>query len=177
MRIYPTVIVREKRTKNKDGSQRIETKTKVIFPRYHQLDVVRKLVDHVREVGAGHNYLIQHSAGSGKSNSIAWTAYRMASLHNADNEAIFDSVIIVTDRRILNQQLQATISSFDHTLGTVVTINEKKSSKDLKDAINDGKRIIVTTLQRFPVIYDQVKNTAGKHFAILFDESHSSQTG
>ncbi len=167
----------EKKTKNKDGSQRIETKTKVIFPRYHQLDVVRKLVDHVREGGAGHNYLIQHSAGSGKSNSIAWTAYRMASLHNADNEAIFDSVIIVTDRRVLDQQLQATVSSFDHTLGTVVTIDEKKSSKDLKDAINDGKRIIVTTLQKFPVIYDQVKDTAGKHFAIIVDEAHSSQTG
>lgn len=167
----------EKKTKNPDGSQRIETKTKVIFPRYHQLDVVRKLVDHVRENGAGHNYLIQHSAGSGKSNSIAWTAYRMASLHNANNEAIFDSVIIVTDRRVLDQQLQATVSSFDHTLGTVVTIDEKKSSQDLKNAINDGKRIIVTTLQKFPVIYDQVKDTAGKHFAIIVDEAHSSQTG
>lgn len=167
----------EKKTKNADGSQRIETKTKVIFPRYHQLDVVRKLVTHVREGGAGHNYLIQHSAGSGKSNSIAWTAYRMASLHNADNEAIFDSVIIVTDRRVLDQQLQATVSSFDHTLGTVVTIDEKKSSQDLKNAINDGKRIIVTTLQKFPVIYDQVKDTSGKHFAIIVDEAHSSQNG
>ena len=167
----------EKKTKNKDGSQRIETNIKLIFPRYHQLDVVRKLVAHVRENGAGHNYLIQHSAGSGKSNSIAWTAYRMASLHNTDNEAIFDSVIIVTDRRVLDQQLQATVSSFDHTLGTVVTIDEKKSSQDLKNAINDGKRIIVTTLQKFPVIYDQVKDTAGKHFAIIVDEAHSSQTG
>ncbi len=167
----------EKKTKNPDGSQRIETKVKVIFPRYHQLDVVRKLVAHVREGGAGHNYLIQHSAGSGKSNSIAWTAYRMASLHNDKNEAVFDSVIIVTDRRVLDQQLQATVSSFDHTLGTVVTIDEKKSSKDLRDAINDGKRIIVTTLQKFPVIYDEVKDTAGKHFAIIVDEAHSSQTG
>lgn len=131
----------------------------------------------MRENGAGHNYLIQHSAGSGKSNSIAWTAYRMASLHNEDNEAIFDSVIIVTDRRVLDQQLQATVSSFDHTLGAVVTIDEKKSSQDLKNAINDGKRIIVTTLQKFPVIYDQVKDTAGKHFAIIVDEAHSSQTG
>lgn len=131
----------------------------------------------MRENGAGHNYLIQHSAGSGKSNSIAWTAYRMASLHNVNNEAIFDSVIIVTDRRVLDQQLQATVSSFHHTLGTVVTIDEKKSSQDLKNAINDGKRIIVTTLQKFPVIYDQVKDTAGKHFAIIVDEAHSSQTG
>ncbi len=167
----------EIKTKNADGSQRIDTRTKLIFPRYHQLDVVRKLVSHVREYGPGHNYLIQHSAGSGKSNSIAWTAYRMASLHNANNESIFDSVIIVTDRRVLDQQLQATVSSFDHTLGTVVTIDEKKSSQDLKNAINDGKRIIVTTLQKFPVIYDQVKDTTGKHFAIIVDEAHSSQTG
>lgn len=149
----------EKKTKNADGSPRTETKTKVIFPRYHQLDVVRKLVAHVRENGAGHNYLIQHSAGSGKSNSIAWTAYRMASLHNAENDAVFDSVIIVTDRRVLDQQLQATVSSFDHALGSVVTIDEKKSSQDLKNAINDGKRIIVTTLQKFPVIYDQAGRT------------------
>ena len=150
---------------------------KVIFPRYHQLDVVRKLVSHVRENGSGHNYLIQHSAGSGKSNSIAWTAYRMASLHDANNEPVFTSVIIVTDRRVLDQQLQATVSSFDHTLGTVVTIDEKKSSWDLRNAINDGKRIIVSTLQKFPVIYDQINETAGKRFAIIVDEAHSSQTG
>ena len=100
--IYP-LSKEEKKSKNPDGTQRIDTKHKLIFPRYHQLDVVRKLVSHVRENGAGHNYLIQHSAGSGKSNSIAWTAYRMASLHNANNEAVFDSVIIVTDRRVLDQ--------------------------------------------------------------------------
>ncbi len=167
----------ETKTKNVDGSRRIETKIRLIFPRYHQLDVVRKLVCHVREKGVGHNYLIQHSAGSGKSNSIAWTAYRMASLHNEQNEPIFDSVIIVTDRKVLDQQLQATVSSFDHTLGTVVTIDERKNAKALKDAINDGKRIIVTTLQKFPVIYEQVKDVTGKHFAIIVDEAHSSQTG
>lgn len=174
---FVNVQKEEKKTNNKDGSRRIETRTRVIFPRYHQLDVVRKLVAHVRENGPGHNYLIQHSAGSGKSNSIAWTAYRMASLHNKDNEPIFNSVIIVTDRRVLDQQLQATVSSFDHTLGSVVTIDEKKSSQDLKNAINDGKRIIVTTLQKFPVIYDQVNDTSGKSFAIIVDEAHSSQTG
>ncbi len=167
----------ETKTKNADGSRRIETKIRLIFPRYHQLDVVRKLVSHVLTEGVGHNYLIQHSAGSGKSNSIAWTAYRMASLHNAENEPVFDSVIIVTDRKVLDQQLQATVSSFDHTLGTVVTIDERKTAKNLKDAINDGKRIIVTTLQKFPVIYDEVKDVTGKHFAIIVDEAHSSQTG
>jgi len=150
---------------------------RLIFPRYHQLDVVRKLIFDVREYGSGRNYLIQHSAGSGKSNSIAWTAYRLASLHNADNEPIFTSVVIVTDRRNLDAQLQETIMGFDHTIGSVETIGEKKTSQDLKKAINAGKRIIVTTLQKFPVIYEEVKDTAGKRFAIIVDEAHSSQTG
>lgn len=151
-------------------------KDKIIFPRYHQLDVVRKLIKDVSERGSGRNYLIQHSAGSGKSNSIAWTAYRLASLHR-DNESVFNSVIIVTDRRVLDSQLQDTIDSFDHTLGSVVLIDEKKSSKDLLQAIKDGKRIIVTTLQKFPVIYDLVGDTSGKAYAIIVDEAHSSQTG
>ena len=149
----------------------------LIFPRYHQLDVVRKLIADVRQNGTGKNYLIQHSAGSGKSNSIAWTAYRLASLHDENNKPVFASVIIVTDRTVLDRQLQETISSFDHTLGTVETIGEGKSSKDLRDAINGGGRIIVTTLQKFPVIYSEVDNTKGKGFAIIVDEAHSSQTG
>lgn len=168
---------KEEKRFSPDGSASIKKSEKIIFPRYHQLDVVRKLVDHVLENGPGHNYLVQHSAGSGKSNSIAWTAYRMASLHNANNEPVYDSVIVVTDRRVLDQQLQATISSFDHTLGSVETIDDKKSSKDLLAAINKGKRIIVTTLQKFPVIYEQVNSAVGKHYAIIVDEAHSSQTG
>lgn len=167
----------EKKEVMPDGSTNIKKTEKIIFPRYHQLDVVRELVRHVRENGPGHNYLIQHSAGSGKSNSIAWTAYRMASLHDSNNEAVYDSVIVVTDRRVLDQQLQATISSFDHTLGRVETIDDKKSSKDLLNAINKGKRVIVTTLQKFPVIYEQVQSAVGKHYAIIVDEAHSSQTG
>ena len=167
----------EKKEVMPDGSTNIKKTEKIIFPRYHQLDVVRELVRHVRENGPGHNYLIQHSAGSGKSNSIAWAAYRMASLHDANNEAVYDSVIVVTDRRVLDQQLQATISSFDHTLGSVETIDDKKSSKDLLNAINKGKRVIVTTLQKFPVIYEQVQSAVGKHYAIIVDEAHSSQTG
>lgn len=126
---------------------------------------------------SGHNYLIQHSAGSGKSNSIAWTAYRLASLHNDANEPIFTSVVIVTDRRNLDAQLQETITGFDHTLGSVCAIDEKKSSKDLRDALNAGKRVIVTTLQKFPVIYEEVDDTTDKRFAIIVDEAHSSQTG
>ena len=150
---------------------------KLVFPRFHQLDVVRKLVAHVKAHGAGHNYLVQHSAGSGKSNSIAWTAYRLASLHDAENRAVFRSVIVVTDRTVLDAQLQATIAGFDHTLGTVETIGEGKTSQDLKNAINDGARIIVTTLQKFPVIYEEVDAAEGRNYAIICDEAHSSQTG
>lgn len=149
----------------------------LIFPRFHQLDVVRKLIADVRQNGTGANYLIQHSAGSGKSNSIAWTAYRLASLHDVNNKPVFASVIIVTDRTVLDRQLQDTISSFDHTLGTVETIGEGKTSKNLRDAINNGSRIIVTTLQKFPVIYSEVENTKGKGYAVIVDEAHSSQTG
>ena len=160
-----------------DGKIRTDVTEKIIFPRYHQLDVVRKLIEHTKKNGAGHNYLIQHSAGSGKSNSIAWTAYRLASLHDAENKAVFTSVIIVTDRKVLDSQLQDTINGFDHTLGSVVLIDEKKSAKDLLKAVQDGKRIIVTTLQKFPVIYDLVGDTTGKSFAVIVDEAHSSQTG
>ena len=165
----------EVKIEKKDGKN--VTKKRLIFPRFHQLDVVRKLIADVRENGSGKNYLIQHSAGSGKSNSIAWTAYRLASLHNDDNEPVFTSVVIVTDRRNLDAQLQETITGFDHTLGSVCAIDEKKSSKDLKDALNAGKRIIVTTLQKFPVIYEEVDDTTDKRFAIIVDEAHSSQTG
>ena len=165
----------EVKTEKKDGKN--VTKKRLIFPRFHQLDVVRKLIADVRENGSGKNYLIQHSAGSGKSNSIAWTAYRLASLHNDNNEPVFTSVVIVTDRRNLDAQLQETITGFDHTLGSVCAIDEKKSSKDLRDALNDGKRIIVTTLQKFPVIYEEVDDTTDKRFAIIVDEAHSSQTG
>lgn len=166
-----------KKTTLPDGKIRTEVSEKIIFPRYHQLDVVRKLVGHTRAYGPGHNYLIQHSAGSGKSNSIAWTAYRLASLHDEENKAIYNSVIIVTDRKVLDSQLQDTVNGFDHTLGSVVLIDDKKSSKDLLKAVQDGKRIIVTTLQKFPVIYDLVGDTAGKAFAVIVDEAHSSQTG
>ena len=181
---YPTAYLWEK-VLQKDSMLDIMQKfihhdvkgKKIIFPRYHQLDVVRKVIADVRDNGSGKNYLIQHSAGSGKSNSIAWVAYRLASLHDEMNKAIFSSVIIVTDRVVLDKQLQDTISSFDHTLGTVETIGEDKTAKDLRDAINNGSRIIVTTLQKFPVIYEEVDDTRGRNFAVIVDEAHSSQTG
>ena len=161
--------------KKKGG--KTETKKTLIFPRYHQLDVVRKLVADVTENGAGKSYLIEHSAGSGKSNSISWVAYRLATIFKKNNDPLFKSVIIVTDRRVLDQQLQNTVDGMDHLPGFVETIDKDKHAKDLKTAINDGARIIVTTLQKFPVIYKEIEDAKGKNFAIICDEAHSSQTG
>ncbi len=147
---------------------------RMIFPRYHQLDVVTKLLADVKKNGSGRNYLIQHSAGSGKSNSIAWLAHRLSGLHNDRNEKIFQSVIIVTDRRVLDSQLQNTVYQFDHVEGVVQKID--KNAQQLKEAIEAGTGIIITTLQKFPVIYKEV-NSGNKRFAIIVDEAHSSQTG
>lgn len=149
----------------------------LIFPRYHQYDAVNKLVGHSQRRGSGENYLIQHSAGSGKSYSIAWLAYRLSTLFNNDNEPVYNSVIVVTDRRVLDRQLQNTIRSLDHTEGVVAAIDDKQSSKDLQEAIESGRKVIITTLQKFPYIVDEVKSQAGKNFAVIVDEAHSSQSG
>lgn len=170
LEVKTSTIIKEDREVKK-------TTKKLIFPRYHQLDVVTKLLADVKNKGSGENYLVQHSAGSGKSNSIAWLAYGLASLHDKDNEPIFTSVIVVSDRRVLDSQLQDTIASFDHTPGVVETIGEGKTSQDLKNAINNNIKIIVTTLQKFPVIYEEVDESKGKRFAIIVDEAHQSQTG
>lgn len=167
--------VKEETELDARGNEVKRKKERIIFPRYHQLDSVRKVIADVRANGTGKNYLVQHSAGSGKSNSIAWTAYRLASLF-MDDTPLFDSVVVVTDRRVLDSQLQETISGFDHAIGSVVTIGKDKTSADLRDAINGGARLIVSTLQKFPVIYEQVESK-GKRFAIIVDEAHSSQTG
>ena len=159
--------------KDKDGKITCKKET-MIFPRYHQLDVVTKLLEDVKENGSGKNYLIQHSAGSGKSNSIAWLAHRLQSLHDKNDEVIFNSVIVVTDRRILDSQLQDTIYQFDHIDGVVRPIT--KGSESLKTALNDGAKIIITTLQKFPYIYQDVQAT-GKRYAVIVDEAHSSQSG
>ena len=149
-------------------------KEKMIFPRYHQSDVVTKLLEDVKVNGSGKHYLIQHSAGSGKSNSIAWLAHRLAGLHNNNDEKIFRSVIIVTDRKVLDSQLQNTVYQFDHVAGVVEKID--KDAKQLRNAIEAGTPIIITTLQKFPVIYKEVHST-NKRFAVIVDEAHSSQTG
>lgn len=149
-------------------------KNQMIFSRYHQLDAVTKILKHVKETGAGQNYLIQHSAGSGKSNTIAWLAHRLSGLHNANDEIIFNSVIVVTDRKVLDNQLQDTVYQFERVAGVVEKID--KDSAQLKDAINSGKKIIITTLQKFPVIFKEVR-AGNKKFAVIVDEAHSSQTG
>ena len=154
---------------------KIYKKEKMIFPRYHQLDAVREITDDTLENGAGKNYLVQHSAGSGKSNSIAWLAYRLTSLHNATNERIFDSVIVVTDRRVLDQQLQNTIYQFEHKQGVVQKID--KDSKQLADAISNGTNIIITTLQKFPYVINKVGEIPDRKYAVIIDEAHSSQGG
>jgi len=150
-------------------------KEKIIFPRFHQLDSVRKITSDAKINGAGKNYLIQHSAGSGKSNSIAWLAYRLSSLHNQFDERVFNSVIVITDRRVLDQQLQATIYQFEHKTGVVQKIDQ--DSTQLANAIISGTHIIITTLQKFPFVIDKVGNIPDRKYAVIIDEAHSSQGG
>lgn len=160
-----------------NGKKVTKKKTILIFPRYHQLDVVEKLVADTKKTTEGRNYLLQHSAGSGKSNEIAWLTYRLASLHNEEDKEMFQTVFVITDRRVLNKQLQSTILGFEHYEGQIATITDKDNSTVLRDAINDKKRIIITTLHRFPLIYKELDNHKGKQFAIIVDEAHSSQSG
>lgn len=169
--------VEEEKIVYKNGVEIKEKSIKLIFPRYHQLDVVTKLVEDVKENGSGKNYLIQHSAGSGKSNSIAWLAYELSELHDEKDKPVFTSIIVINDRTVLDRQTQNTIFGFDHINGIVEKIDDEKHSSDLKQAINDGKKIIITTLQKFPYIYDEINDTTDKRFAIIVDEAHSSQSG
>ena len=147
-----------------------------IFPRYHQWDAVRRLEAAAREEGPDQSYLVQHSAGSGKSNTIAWLAHRLMSVHGADDRPVFDKVVVITDRVILDRQLQETIYQFEHATGVVARIDQ--DSTQLAQAL-DGEqaRIVITTLQKFPFILDKVKDLGGRRFAVIVDEAHSSQTG
>jgi len=151
----------------------------LIFPRFHQRRAVNHLLADVKEKGVGQKYLIQHSAGSGKSNTISWLAHRLSDLyqHPSDTKSMFDTTIVVTDRRVLDKQIQNNIRQFEQTPGAVAYIDENKSSQDLKDAIEKGSRIIVTTLQKFPVISDTVSRFSDSKFAVIIDEAHSSQSG
>lgn len=177
--------VEEKKVRTESGLRLLQKET-MIFPRFHQLDAVRKLIAHSREYGAGKNYLIQHSAGSGKSNTIAWLAHQLSSLHDVDDKKIFNSVIVVTDRVVLDRQLQATISQFEHKDGVVQKIEQ--NSKQLALAIASDVPIIITTIQKFPFVMTALSrqqekgmnveiSTVGKQFAVIVDEAHSSQSG
>jgi type I restriction enzyme, R subunit len=156
------------------GGKKVRRET-MIFPRYHQLDCVRKLVAEAREHGAGTNYLVQHSAGSGKSNSIAWLAHRLASLYDDKDEKVYDSVIVVTDRVILDQQLQNTIYQFEHKQGVVHKIDV--SSTQLAEALAKAVPIVVTTLQKFPFVTEKIGDLPKRTYAVIVDEAHSSQGG
>jgi type I restriction enzyme R subunit len=165
-------------TKRDSRKQIIST----IFPRYHQLDSTRKLLVTVLAEGAGQKYLIQHSAGSGKTNSIAWSAHFLADLHDAQHKKLFDSVLVVSDRNVLDAQLQEAIFDFERTSGVVATIKGESASKskELAEALSGGKKIVVCTIQTFPFALKAVQElaaTQGKRFAVIADEAHSSQTG
>ncbi|MDP2097550.1 MAG: type I restriction endonuclease [Methylobacter sp.] len=180
--------VEEKRILIDKAIKKISKET-MIFPRYHQLDAVRRLIRHSKEHGPGRNYLVQHSAGSGKSNSIAWLAHRLSSLHDESDNKVFDSVVVITDRRVLDQQLQNTIYQFEHKQGVVQKIDE--DSRQLVQALTSGTPIIITTLQKFPFVSETLEklnkerdandtlqlSTQGKRYAVIVDEAHSSQSG
>jgi len=158
-----------------DDKGRKTGKRDLIFPRYQQLDAVRRLVAHARANGPGQRYLIQHSAGSGKSFTIAWLAHQLSTLHDSGDRRVFDSIVVITDRRVLDRQLQTTMRQFEQTLGVVENIDT--TSRQLKEALEAGKTIIVTTLQKFPVIAKEIGELPGKRFALIVDEAHSSQSG
>ncbi len=181
------------------GGKKLVTTEKMVFPRYHQLDAVRALVAAARSENAGHNYLIQHSAGSGKTNSISWLSHRLASLHNAQDQKVFDCVIVITDRKVLDKQLQDAIYQVEHAQGVVKAIDQ--DAKQLADALIDGTKIVITTLQKFPFVLRGLLRAAGaenqdkasdeekaqakawqeaiarRRYAVIVDEAHSSQTG
>ena len=190
---------KEEKTDDGKGGQRRITKEAVIFPRYHQLDAVRKVVTAARGEGPGRNYLIQHSAGSGKTNSISWLSHRLASLHDDQDRKVFDCVVVITDRRVLDQQLQDAIYQIEHAQGVVKAIDQ--DSKQLAAALIDGTKIVITTLQKFPFVLRGLLHVAGaesqetataeekaqaktweaeiaqRRYAVIVDEAHSSQTG
>jgi type I restriction enzyme R subunit len=190
---------KEEKVDDGRGGHRWVTKETMIFPRYHQLDAVRKLVTVARDEGSGRNYLIQHSAGSGKTNSISWLSHRLASLHSATDQKTFDSVVVITDRQVLDRQLQDAIYQIEHAQGVVKAIDQ--DSKQLAAALIDGTKIVITTLQKFPFVLRGLLHVAGaesqeqateeekkqakvweaeiakRRYAVIVDEAHSSQSG
>ncbi|XOQ43613.1 MAG: Type I site-specific restriction-modification system, R (restriction) subunit and related helicases [Clostridium sp.] len=167
------VFIETQEKKDIDGNT--YTSETVIFPRYHQLDAVRKLEADAKKKGVGTNYLVQHSAGSGKTYSISWLAHRLANLHDDNDTPVFDSVIVITDRRVLDRQLQDSIYQLEHKHGVVQKID--KDSNQLADALKSGTRIIISTLQKFPFIIEKVGELQSRKYAVIIDEAHSSSAG
>lgn len=167
----------EAKEKKDEITGKTKIKETVIFPRYHQLDVVRKVLDDVYVNKSSQNYLLQHSAGSGKTNEIAWLSYRLATLHDSNNKIIFDNVVICTDRVVVDRQLQKAVMSLDHKSGFIKVMDEKCTSTDLGEALQGNTKIVVTTIQKFPYIVGTVSNMKQKHFAVIIDEAHSSTAG
>ncbi|OQC34922.1 MAG: Type-1 restriction enzyme R protein [Bacteroidetes bacterium ADurb.Bin057] len=173
---YVQLIEEESEKILPDGKIKKEKSKKLIFPRYHQLDAVRKLLADAKEYGTGKRYLIQHSAGSGKSNSISWLSHQLVGLFDkTSTSAVFDSVIVVTDRIVLDSQIQRNIKQYEQVAGLVEHID--KGSKHLKEALEEGKKIIITTIQKFPYIVNEIDELPSNTFAIIIDEAHSSQSG
>lgn len=164
-------------SEKEDVNGKVKKNETVIFPRYHQLDVLRKVLADVKEHGSSLNYLLQHSAGSGKTNEIAWLAHRLASLHSADNKIIFDNIIICTDRVVVDRQLQQAVLGIEHKEGLIRVMDDQCNSTDLANALGGNTKIIATTIQKFPYIVDSVKGLKNKHFAVIIDEAHSSTSG
>ena len=170
------LVSTDKEYLDEKGKKRTRKDTKLIFPRYHQLIAVRALLNDSSENGSGQKYLIQHSAGSGKSNSISWLAHQLVGLHDKlGKKHIFDTVIVVTDRRVLDKQIRDNIKQFQQVKGVVEAITE--GSKQLKEALEEGKKIIITTIQKFPHIVAEIGELPSANFAIIIDEAHSSLSG
>lgn len=174
---YVFVERKEKRARRSSRAARPAKTETVIFPRYHQLDCVRKVLSDVEENGTAKNYLIMHSAGSGKTNSIAWLAHRLANLHDKDGHNIIDTAIVVTDRVVVDRQLQRAVLSLDHRNGEIYTLGEDKTSADLRAALEGGTKIIATTIHKFQHIVENTKALSHKRFAVIIDEAHSSTDG
>ena len=172
-------IDKETEYDNVTKSLKEKKSTKLLFPRFHQRRAVQRLLNVIKLEGVGKNYLIQHSAGSGKSNTITWLAYRLSGFYQNDTDAkaLYDSVIIVNDRRVLDKQIQDNIRQLDKTPGLVAYIDGNKTAQDLKQAIEEGKRIIITTIQKFPVISETIASMPERTYAVIIDEAHSSQSG
>ncbi|MGM0558141.1 MAG: type I restriction endonuclease subunit R [Myxococcota bacterium] len=174
LQIIGSFVSLQEEEKRRPGGE-TEVRETMFFPRYHQLDCVRKLVDATTVNGPGENYLIQHSTGSGKSMSIAWLTHQLQSLHDADDRKVFDSVIVITDRLVLDKQLQETIYQLEHKEGVVKRIH--KDSTQLANALEAGAPIIITTLHKFPYVTEKIEELPGQNYAVVVDEAHSSQSG